>query len=263
MSTSQTENIYSDLEILLSDVIGAPVRFPEVGKRIKEIRGGKSQEQFAQEIGVEQQRYLSSYEKGQFLAKNALVLRKAAAQDPHKRGLRWLLGGDKALQITTRVSETPAPYGNEGSAEFERVAALDCEVAAGPGHDTKITTSDKHAPQVRWVAMPKQALNAPAEFYRWLRVHGDSMEPAYPDKSWVLVNLLRHDPRKHKLIDRPVVVWLERDKGCTLKILQERKELQDHWILHALNPEGESRYVAKTEPHVQFAAVEAAWRKVA
>jgi hypothetical protein len=169
-------------------------------------------------------------------------------------------GGDNAVQIEATVNTTPAPYMAGKGSGFAQIAALDCDIAAGPGQNTKITTRDEHAKQIRWVSMPKNQLRAPARFYRWLRVRGESMAPVYPDHSWVLVNFLRHDP--HHMKEKPVVVWLERNKGCTLTILQERKELPAHWILHALNPAADDSYVEKTEPSLQFAAVEAAWQQI-
>lgn len=141
-----------------------------------------------------------------------------------------------------------------------RVAALDASVAAGPGREMQITINDTDEEAVRWVMMDRRLLSAPSRFYRWLRVRGDSMGAAYPDKSWVLVNFLRYNPRQLK--DKPVMVWLGREQGATLKILHERKELSDRWILHALHPEEGDRYVFKNEAHLQFAAVEAVWRKI-
>lgn len=263
------ENSEKKIDPLLSYFVHHPVILVEVGKRIEEIRVSMGQQEgkkklglveFGQKLGGYSHTSVGRWEDGEVLPDSETLL-KIVNLDPRKRGVVWLLGGDKALQTTSKVSETPAPFGAGEGSEYEHVAALDCDVAAGPGQDTKITTSDKHALNVRWVAMSKQSLSAPAEFYRWMRVHGDSMEPAYPDKSWVLVNLLRHDPHKHKLIDKPVVVWLDRDKGCTLKILQESADERDFWILHAFNLK--PRPIKKNAEHIQFAAVEAAWRKVA
>lgn len=261
MSRTKSEFSYSSFEKFAASLVEAPVKLSEVGKRIKEIRTeiGLTQPNFAEKIS-KTQNDISRFENGLRATESPDVFIEIARLDPHKRGLRWLLGGDKALQTTTRVSDTPAPFATEKGSEYAHVAALDCEVAAGPGRDLKITTSDKDEPHVRWVTMPKQSLGADAQFYRWLRVHGDSMEPAYPDKSWVLVNLLRHDPHTHKLVDKPVVVWLDRDKGCTLKILQESADERDFWILHAFNLR--PRPIKKSAEHIQFAAVEAAWRKI-
>lgn len=268
MSNKMTLKSEKKTDPLLSVFVRRPVILAEVGERIGEIRVSIGQKEgkkklalgeFGRKLGGYTHSSVRRWEEGEVLPDSETIL-KIANSDPLKRGIFWLLGGDKALQSEATMNETPAPYVEGKESALTQVVALDCEVAAGPGQDSKITTSDKDEPHIRWVSMPKQSLNAPAEFYRWLRVHGDSMEPTYPDKSWVLVNLLRHDPRKHKLIDKPGVVWLERDKGCTLKILQERKELPEYWILHALN--AGDRYVDKNQEHLQFAAVEAAWRKI-
>lgn len=270
MSTTKTKNIYSDIELLLSEVVGAPVRFSEVGKRMKEIRGERNQEEFAHAIGVEHQRYISSFENGKYLAKNASVLRKVASLDPHKRGLYWLLGGDSALQAEPVVKEspfeprpisrgpTPPKEGPLQQVTLVWVPLLDCDIAASPGHDTEITTK-QHEQHLRWVPVQKHLLHAPHRFYRLLRVRDGAMEPMLSDHSLVLINCFPTDPRK--LVGKPVAVWRKGDIGATIALLEERKEVPTHWVLRAVNPQSGFSLVEKNEPRLHITAVEAVWRE--
>jgi transcriptional regulator with XRE-family HTH domain len=78
----------------------------KVGERIKAIRGDKTQTEFAKELGVRKQNYISRYERGRIPAPDLLV--KIA--DMGRVSTDWLLTGKKVRGGSIEVRESSSPY---------------------------------------------------------------------------------------------------------------------------------------------------------
>ena len=92
----------------------------EIGERIKEIRGDRTQGEFGQLI-ERSQNAVKNYEQGKI--PRSPILARIAALDPQKRGVDWILTG-RPPGGESRVAETPAPYGDLSRGDINMVKEL-------------------------------------------------------------------------------------------------------------------------------------------
>lgn len=233
----------------------------QVGQRIKDIRGYRSQGKFGALLKVSQNA-VKNYEKGRL--PSAEMLEAIAKLDPSQRGARWLLTGESSKRNETGlVAESATAYEVLKVEELEqrlpglekteislmRVPILEDRIAAGPGRALDFSKIED------WARVPRWRLKRGNSYYM-LRVTGDSMEHQLHAGDLILVNLTRRDPNRLK--GKVVAAWLGDIEGATVKILEE-DEQKRFWVLHPRNRLYKDIVIPKDHGEFQVAAVEAAW----
>jgi transcriptional regulator with XRE-family HTH domain len=90
----------------------------KVGERIRAIRGNRTQTEFAKELGVRKQNYISRYERGRIPSPNLL----AKIAEMGRVSVDWLLVGKKGRGGAVEVRESRSAYGKSpASAEIEGI----------------------------------------------------------------------------------------------------------------------------------------------
>ncbi|MBI2358878.1 MAG: LexA family transcriptional regulator [Deltaproteobacteria bacterium] len=233
-----------------------------MGRRIREIRGDRSQEAFARLLGVSQGA-VNHYERGR--VPDGEMLLKIASLDPKRRGIEWILTGrigaayggagltgESAPAYEILKVEDPQarlPGIEKALMAFKKIPIIEDRIAAGPLSALDFSRIED------WARVPAWKLKRNASYYM-IRVTGDSMEPQLRKEDLILVNLSRRDPNRLK--EKLVAAWLPDEEGATVKVLRE-EERGRYWILHPRNPEYRDRVVPKGLKGFQVAVVEAAW----
>lgn len=233
-----------------------------MGRRIREIRGDRSQEGFARLLDVSQGA-VNHYERGRVPGGEMLL--RIASLDPKRRGVEWILTGRigvayggagltgeaaPAYEIL-KVEDPQArlPGIEKALMAFKKIPIIEDRLATGPLSALDFSRVED------WARVPAWKLKRNAS-YCMIRVTGNSMEPQLRKEDLILVNLSRRDPNRLK--EKVVAAWLPDEEGATVKILRE-EERGRYWILHARNPEYKDGVVPKGLEGFQVAAVEAAW----
>ena len=150
------------------------IDYEEVGKRIKSLRGAKSQEDFAKEFGVSQVD-ISRFERGEIKPTTEILYNICLI---YGKDLVWLLiGKDQVLR------EPVIPY----EQEFVFIPEVSGKIGAGGGLIPDNTVEMRIAFRHDWIHRKGSPQNMSL-----IRVVGDSMEPTLESGDIVLIDHSRN-----------------------------------------------------------------------
>ena len=101
---------------------------PDIGNRIKSVRGDRSQQQFAEELGISFRAY-RYYESGERIPPGPVLSRLAEISG---RSIEWILKGSEAKKVVAdHVGESPGIY------EINNISEKIVQLLLGMEHDDK------------------------------------------------------------------------------------------------------------------------------
>lgn len=167
-----------------------------IGERIELVRGKKSREVFAAELGVHAQT-LARYEKGERLPDSAFLegLSKRYSVDPG-----WLLTGVgepflKSASVQTSVPAASPEFIECHDCQLTMVPMVEARLSAGTGSfETGAGIERRYAFRSDWINLKGQAASMVL-----MRVAGDSMEPQILNDDVVLIDQSQTTPRAGSL----------------------------------------------------------------